>query len=300
VSKPAARDSAGARLRAAMAAEKPLQCVGAINAYHARLAARVGYRSIYLSGGGVAAGSLGLPDLGISNLDDVLVDVRRITDACALPLLVDADTGFGASAFNIARTVKSLIKAGAAGMHIEDQVGAKRCGHRPGKELVSKDEMVDRIKAAVDAKTDPDFLVMARTDALAVEGLDRAIGRAVACVEAGADAIFPEAMTDLAMYRRFADAVKVPVLANITEFGATPLFTVDELRSANVAIALYPLSAFRAMNATALAVYEAIRRDGTQKGVIELMQTRADLYDYLDYHSYEKKLDALFAREKGK
>jgi methylisocitrate lyase len=294
------RDSAGARLRAAMKAEKPLQCVGTINAYHARLAARVGYKSIYLSGGGVAAGSLGLPDLGISNLEDVLVDARRITDVCALPLLVDVDTGFGASAFNIARTVKSLIKSGAAGMHIEDQVGAKRCGHRPGKELVSKDEMVDRIKAAVDARTDPDFVVMARTDALAVEGLERAIERAVACVAAGADAIFPEAMTDLAMYRRFADAVKVPVLANITEFGATPLFSLEELRSANVAIALYPLSAFRAMNAAALKVYEAIRKDGTQKGAVGLMQTRADLYDYLDYHAYENKLDELFAREKGK
>jgi methylisocitrate lyase len=294
------QDSAGARLRAAMKAETPLQCVGTINAYHARLAERVGYRSIYLSGGGVAAGSLGLPDLGISNLEDVLVDVRRITDACALPLLVDVDTGFGASAFNIARTVRSLTKAGAAGMHIEDQVGAKRCGHRPGKELVSKEEMVDRIKAAVDAKTDPDFLVMARTDALAVEGLERAIERAIACVEAGADAIFPEAMTDLAMYGKFADAVKVPVLANITEFGATPLYSVDELRSANVAIALYPLSAFRAMNAAALKVYETIRKKGTQKDVVELMQTRADLYDYLDYHAYEKKLDQLFAREKGK
>ncbi|HEY6863556.1 MAG TPA: methylisocitrate lyase [Burkholderiales bacterium] len=292
--------SAGARLRAAMQAEKPLQCVGTINAYHARLAERVGYRSIYLSGGGVAAGSLGLPDLGISNLEDVLIDVRRITDVCALPLLVDVDTGFGASAFNIARTVKSLIKAGAAGMHIEDQVGAKRCGHRPGKELVAKEEMVDRVKAAVDAKTDPDFLVMARTDALAVEGLERAIERAVACVAAGADAIFPEAMTDLAMYRRFADAVKVPVLANITEFGSTPLFTLDELRSANVAIALYPLSAFRAMNAAALGVYEAIRKEGTQKNVVGQMQTRADLYDYLDYHSYEKKLDQLFAKGKDK
>ncbi len=293
-------NSAGARLRAAMKAEKPLQCVGAINAYHARLAERVGYKAIYLSGGGVAAGSLGLPDLGISNLDDVLTDVRRITDVCAVPLLVDVDTGFGASAFNIGRTVKSLVKAGAAGMHIEDQVGAKRCGHRPGKELVSQDEMVDRVKAAVDARTDPDFLVMARTDALAVEGLERAIARAVACVEAGADAIFPEAMTDLGMYRKFADAVKVPVLANITEFGSTPLFTVDELRSAGVAIALYPLSAFRAMNAAALKVYEAIRKKGTQKDVVELMQTRADLYDCLDYHSYEKKLDQLFAKGKDK
>jgi len=294
------QNSAGARLRAALRAEKPLQCVGTINAYHARLAERAGYKSIYLSGGGVAAGSLGLPDLGISNLDDVLTDVRRITDVCALPLLVDVDTGFGASAFNIARTVKSLIKAGAAGMHIEDQVGAKRCGHRPGKELVPMEEMVDRVKAAVDAKTDREFVVMARTDALAVEGLERAVERAVACVEAGADAIFPEAMTDLAMYRKFADAVKVPVLANITEFGATPLFTLEELRSANVAIALYPLSAFRAMNAAALKVYETIRKEGTQKSVVPLMQTRADLYDYLDYHSYEKKLDQLFARDKGK
>jgi len=283
-----------------MAAEKPLQCVGAINAYHARLAERVGYKSIYLSGGGVAAGSLGLPDLGISNLDDVLTDVRRITDVCSLPLLVDVDTGFGASAFNIARTVKSLIKAGAAGMHIEDQVGAKRCGHRPGKELVSRDEMVDRIKAAADARTDPGFVVMARTDALAVEGLERAIERARTCVEAGADAIFPEAVTELSMYRKFADAVKVPVLANITEFGATPLFTLDELRSAGVAIALYPLSAFRAMNAAALKVYNAIRREGTQKSVVDAMQTRADLYDALDYHAYERKLDALFAKDKAK
>ena len=293
-------DSAGAKFRAAMAAEKPLQCVGAINAYHARLAERVGYKSIYLSGGGVAAGSLGLPDLGISNLDDVLTDVRRITDVCALPLLVDVDTGFGASAFNIGRTVKSLIKAGASGMHIEDQVGSKRCGHRPGKELVSQDEMVDRIKAAADAKTDPDFVVMARTDALAVEGLERAIERARACVEAGADAIFPEAMTELSMYRKFADAVGVPVLANLTEFGATPLFTLEELRSAKVAIALYPLSAFRAMNAAALKVYNAIRKEGTQKSVVDAMQTRADLYDVLDYHAYERKLDELFAREKGK
>ena len=292
--------SPGAKFRAAMAAEKPLQCVGTINAYHARLAERTGYRSIYLSGGGVAAGSLGLPDLGISNLEDVLTDVRRITDVCSLPLLVDVDTGFGASAFNIARTVTSLIKGGAAGMHIEDQVGAKRCGHRPGKELVSKDEMVDRIKAAADAKTDPDFVVMARTDALAVEGLERAVERALACVEAGADAIFPEAMTELSMYRKFADAVKVPILANITEFGATPLFTVDELRSAGVAIVIYPLSAFRAMNAAALKVYNAIRKEGSQKGVIDLMQTRAELYDYLDYHAYERKLDALFAKGKSK
>jgi len=290
--------SPGAKFRAAMKAEKPLQCVGAINAYHARLAERTGYQSVYLSGGGVAAGSLGLPDLGISNLEDVLIEARRITDACSLPLLVDVDTGFGASAFNIARTVKSLIKSGAAAMHIEDQVGAKRCGHRPGKELVSKEEMTDRIKAAVDAKTDPDFVVMARTDALAVEGLERAIERALACVDAGADAVFPEAITELSMYRKFADAVKVPVLANITEFGATPLFTLQELRSAGVSIALYPLSAFRAMNAAALKVYNAIRKEGTQKSAIDLMQTRADLYESLDYLAYERKLDQLFAKEK--
>ncbi|TMH85208.1 MAG: methylisocitrate lyase [Betaproteobacteria bacterium] len=292
--------SPGAKFRAAMKAEKPLQCVGAINAYHARLAERTGYQSVYLSGGGVAAGSLGLPDLGISNLEDVLIEARRITDACSLPLLVDVDTGFGASAFNIARTVKSLIKSGAAAMHIEDQVGAKRCGHRPGKELVSKEEMADRIKAAVDAKTDPDFIVMARTDALAVEGLERAIERTLACVDAGADAVFPEAIPELSMYRRFAEAVKVPVLANITEFGATPLFTLDELRSAQVAIALYPLSAFRAMNAAALKVYNAIRKEGSQKSVVELMQTRADLYETLDYLAYERKLDELFAKEKAK
>ena len=292
--------SAGARFRAAMKAEKPLQCVGAINAYHARLAERAGYKAVYLSGGGVAAGSLGLPDLGISNLEDVLTDVRRITDVCSLPLLVDADTGFGASAFNIARTVKSLIKSGAAAMHIEDQVGAKRCGHRPGKELVSKEEMVDRIKAAVDAKTDPDFVVMARTDALAVEGLERAIERALACVDAGADAVFPEAIPELSMYRKFAEAAKVPVLANITEFGATPLFTLEELRSVQVAIALYPLSAFRAMNAAALKAYNAIRREGTQKSVVDLMQTRDDLYETLDYLAYERKLDRLFAKEKAK
>ena len=291
--------SAGAKFRAAMKQEQPLQVIGAINAYHARLAERSGYKAIYLSGGGVAAGSLGLPDLGISNLDDVLTDVRRITDVCSLPLLVDVDTGFGSSAFNVARTVRSLIKAGAGAMHIEDQVGAKRCGHRPGKELVSKEEMVDRIKAAVDARTDPAFFIMARTDALAVEGLERAIERAVACVEAGADAIFPEAMTELAMYRKFAAAVKVPVLANITEFGATPYFTVDELRSADVSIVLYPLSAFRAMNKAALAVYQAVRRDGTQKNVVDSMQTRNELYDYLDYHSYETKLDQLFAKEKS-
>ena len=292
--------SAGAKFRAALKSEKPLQCIGAINAYHARMAERSGYKSIYLSGGGVAAGSLGLPDLGISNLDDVLTDIRRITDACSLPLLVDVDTGFGASAFNVGRTVKSLIKFGAAAMHIEDQVGAKRCGHRPGKELVTQTEMVDRIKAAVDARTDPDFFIMARTDALAVEGLQSAIDRACACVEAGADGIFPEAMTELAMYKQFADAVKVPILANITEFGSTPLFTLDELRSADVAIALYPLSAFRAMNAAALNVYQTVRKEGTQKNVVGTMQTRNDLYDYLGYHAYEQKLDSLFAKEKSK
>ena len=292
--------SAGAKFRAALKSEKPLQCIGAINAYHARLAERSGFKSIYLSGGGVAAGSLGLPDLGISNLDDVLTDIRRITDVCSLPLLVDVDTGFGASAFNVGRTVKSLVKFGAAAMHIEDQVGAKRCGHRPGKELVTKTEMVDRIKAAVDARTDPDFFIMARTDALAVEGLQAAIDRAAACVEAGADGIFPEAMTELAMYKKFADAVKVPILANITEFGSTPLFTLNELRSADVSIALYPLSAFRAMNAAALKVYQAVRKDGTQQNVVDLMQSRNDLYDYLGYHAYEQKLDNLFAKEKTK
>lgn len=272
-----------------------LQVPGAICAYHAILAQKSGFRAIYLSGGGVAAGSLGMPDLGISNLDDVLVDVRRITDACPLPLLVDVDTGFGASAFNIARTVRSLEKAGAAAMHIEDQVGAKRCGHRPGKAIVTAAEMVDRVKAAVDARTDPAFGVMARTDALAVEGLQSAIDRACACVAAGADMIFPEAVTELAMYRRFVDTVKVPVLANITEFGSTPLYTVDELAGAGVAIALYPLSAFRAMNQAALGVYRHLRADGTQKAVVDTMQTRADLYDYLGYHAYEQKLDALFA-----
>jgi methylisocitrate lyase len=290
--------SAGVRFRAAVAAERPLQVPGAICAYHAILAKRSGFRAIYLSGGGVAAGSLGMPDLGISTLDDVLIDVRRITDVCDLPLLVDVDTGFGASAFNIARTVRSLIKAGAGAMHIEDQVGAKRCGHRPGKELVSQQEMVDRIKAAADARTDPAFVIMARTDALAVEGLESAIERARAFVEAGADMIFPEAITELAMYRRFADAVRVPILANLTEFGQTPLFTVDEIATAGVAIALYPLSAFRAMNQAALDVYQALRRDGTQKNVLATMQTRNDLYDYLGYHAYEQKLDQLFARRK--
>jgi methylisocitrate lyase len=289
--------SAGAKFRAAVEAEKPLQVIGTINAYHARLAERTGYKAIYLSGGGVAAGSLGLPDLGISTMDDVLTDVRRITDVCDLPLLVDIDTGFG-GAFNIARTVKSLIKFGAGAMHIEDQVQAKRCGHRPGKEIVSKEEMVDRIKAAVDARTDPDFVIMARTDALAVEGLESAVDRAAACVEAGADMIFPEAMTELVMYRKFVKAVKVPILANITEFGQTPLFTVEELRSADVSLVLYPLSAFRAMNKAALAVYESVRREGTQKNVVDSMQTRAELYDFLGYHAYETKLDQLFTKEK--
>jgi methylisocitrate lyase len=285
----------GQKLRHALAAETPLQIPGAICAYHAILAQKSGFRAIYLSGGGVAAGSLGLPDLGISNLDDVLVDVRRITDVCPLPLLVDVDTGFGASAFNIARTVRSLEKAGAAAMHIEDQVGAKRCGHRPGKAIVTQDEMVDRVKAAVDARADASFGIMARTDALAVEGLQSAIDRACACAEAGADMIFPEAITELGMYRTFVDAVKVPVLANITEFGSTPLYTVDELRTAGVAIALYPLSAFRAMNQAALNVYTHLRADGTQKAVVDTMQTRADLYEYLGYHAYEQRLDALFA-----
>ena len=345
----------GAKFRQALKQEKPLQVVGAINAYHAILAKASGFKAIYLSGGGVAAGSLGMPDLGISNLDDVLTDIRRITDICDLPLLVDVDTGFGASAFNVARTVKSLVKFGAGAMHIEDQVGAKRCGHRPGKELVSKEEMVDRIKAAVDAKTDPaffiiarttrslikfgagamhiedqvgakrcghrpgkelvsreemcdriksavdartdpDFVIMARTEALASEGLERALERAKAYVEAGADMIFPEAITDLPMYKKFAAAVKVPILANITEFGQTPLFTVDELRSADVAIALYPLTAFRAMNKAALKAYETVRKSGTQKSLLPEMQTREELYDIIGYHDYEKKLDELFAR----
>ena len=287
----------GQKFRAALAAEKPLQIPGAINANHALLAKHAGYRAIYLSGGGVAAGSLGLPDLGISGLDDVLTDVRRITDVCDLPLLVDVDTGFGSSAFNVARTTKSLIKFGAAAMHIEDQVGAKRCGHRPNKEIVSKEEMVDRIKAAVDARTDDSFFIMARTDALAVEGLDKAIERAVACVEAGADGIFPEAMTELPMYKQFAAAVGVPVLANITEFGATPLFTVQQLAEVDVAMVLYPLSAFRAMNKAAQNVYETIRRDGTQAAVVPTMQTRKELYDSIGYWDFENKLDALFAKK---
>lgn len=290
--------SAGARFRQALILEKPLQIIGAINAYHALLATQTGYKALYLSGGGVAAGSLGVPDLGISTLEDVLIDVRRITDVTETPLLVDIDTGFG-GAFNIARTIKSMIKAGAAAVHIEDQVQAKRCGHRPNKAVVSQAEMVDRIKAAVDAKTDPDFVIMARTDALAVEGLQSAIDRACACVEAGADMIFPEAMTELSMYKQFAAAVKVPVLANITEFGSTPLFTVDDLRKADVSMVLYPLSAFRAMNQAALKVYETVRKEGTQQNVLGLMQTRAELYEHLNYHSYEQKLDALFNQNKA-
>ncbi len=291
--------TAGEKFRKAVAEEKPLQVIGTICAYHAVMAKRVGYRAIYLSGAGVAASSLGMPDLGISNLDDVLTDVRRITDVCELPLLVDVDTGFGASAFNVARTVRSLIKSGAAAMHIEDQVGAKRCGHRPGKELVAKDEMCDRIKAAVDARTDPSFVIMARTDALANEGLDSAVERIQKYVEAGADMVFPEAIPSIEMYRKFAAAAKVPILANITEFGKTPLFTLEELRSADVAIALYPLTAFRAMNKAALQVYEELRKKGTQKHLVGAMQTREELYDFLDYHSYEKKLDELFARERS-
>jgi len=288
--------SAGARFRSAVAEERPLQVVGCIYAYAARMAERVGFKAIYLSGGGVAAGSLGLPDLGITTLEDVLTDVRRVTGVTRLPLLVDADTGFG-SAFSIARTVRSLIASGAGAMHIEDQVQAKRCGHRPGKAIVAKTEMVDRIKAAVDARTDPAFVIMARTDALAVEGVERAIERAAACVEAGADMVFPEAVTELAVFRRFADAVRVPILANITEFGVTPLFSVDELAGAGVQIVLYPLSAFRAMNAAALSVYETVRRDGSQKRVVSAMQTRAELYDFLGYHAYESKLDELFSKD---
>jgi methylisocitrate lyase len=291
--------SAGARFRAAVRDEQPLQLVGTINAYVARLAEASGFRAIYLSGGGLAANSLGVPDLAISTLDDVLIDIRRITDTCALPLLVDADTGWG-GAFNIARTVRSIAKAGAAGLHLEDQVQAKRCGHRPGKEIVPLAEMVDRVKAAVDARVDRDFVIMARTDALASEGLERAIERAQACVEAGADMIFPEAVTELSQYRRFRQAVGVPILANITEFGRTPLFTREELAGVGVDIVLYCCAAYRAMNAAALATYEAIRRDGTQRNVLERMQTRADLYKYLDYDAFEQRLDRLFAAGKGR
>ena len=289
--------SAGKKFRDALVQENPLQVIGAINAFRYLLATQTGFKALYLSGGGVAAGSLGIPDLGISTLEDVLIDIRRITDVTDTPLLVDIDTGFG-GALNISRTIKSTIKAGAAAIHIEDQVQAKRCGHRPNKAIVSQQEMVDRIKAAVDAKTDPDFVIMARTDALAVEGLSSAIDRACACVEAGADMIFPEAMTELSMYQEFSNAVKVPILANITEFGSTPLFTREELAGADVSLILYPLSAFRAMNKAALSVYESIRKDGTQQNVIELMQTRNELYEFLNYHAYEKKLDELFEQEK--
>ncbi len=289
--------SAGSNFRQAVADEKPLQVIGAINAYTARMAEATGFKALYLSGGGLAANSLGMPDLGISTMEDVLTDVRRITDVTSLPLLVDIDTGWG-GAFNIARTIRSMEKAGAGAVHMEDQVGTKRCGHRPGKEVVAKEEMVDRVKAAVDARRDDGFVIMARTDALAIEGIAAAIERAVAYVEAGADMIFPEAMTELAMYRKFKDAVKVPILANITEFGFTPLFTADELRTVDVDIVLYCCSAYRAMNAAALKVYQAIRAEGTQKNVVDTMQTRADLYEHLGYHEYEEKLDALFARRK--
>lgn len=290
-------NSPGKRFRKLVESEKPLQCVGTINAYHARMAQASGFKSIYISGGGVAAGSCGIPDLGITTLEDVLIDVRRITDVTDLPLLVDIDVGWG-GAFNIARAVRAMTKMGAAAVHIEDQVMQKRCGHRPNKAIVPLEEMVDRIKAAVDAKTDPDFVIMARTDALAVEGLQSAIDRACACAEAGADMIFPEAITELEMYRQFKQAVKVPILANITEFGSTPLFTTEELASANVDIALYPLSAFRAANAAALNVYKTLIAEGTQKNVVDTMQTRVELYEYLDYYSYEQKLDALFSEDK--
>lgn len=289
--------TAGFLFRQAIKQERPLQVIGAINAYHAKLAEKTGYKAIYLSGGGVAAGSLGIPDLGISTLEDILIDIRRITDVTTLPMLVDIDTGFG-GALNIARTIRAIEKAGAAAVHIEDQVQAKRCGHRPNKAIVSQAEMVDRIKSAVDAKQDNNFVIMARTDALAVEGLESAIDRACACVNAGADMIFPEAINDLATYKKFTDAVDVPVLANITEFGATPLFTIAELKSVNIAIALYPLSAFRAMNKAALNVYQSVRKNGTQREVVDQMQTREELYDYLDYHTYEQRLDQLFSQEK--
>lgn len=290
--------SAGQKFRDAVNSESPLQLVGTINANHALLAQQAGYKAIYLSGGGVAAGSLGIPDLGISTLDDVLIDIRRITDVCDLPLMVDADIGFGPSAFNVARTVKSMAKAGAAGLHLEDQVGAKRCGHRPNKEIVSTQEMVDRIKAAVDARTDENFVIMARTDALAVEGLEAALERASAYIEAGADMLFPEAITELGMYQQFTRHTQVPVLANLTEFGQTPLFTLDELRSVGIAIALYPLTAFRAMNKAAEQVYTTLRQQGTQKNVVSLMQTREELYKSINYYQYEEKLDALFSQNK--
>jgi methylisocitrate lyase len=287
--------SSGARFRAALAAEQPLQIMGAITAYAGLMARRVGYKALYLSGGGVAANSLGMPDLGISTMEDVLTDARRIVDATGLPLLVDIDTGWG-GAFNIARTIRSFERVGVAAVHMEDQVGQKRCGHRPGKEVVSKAEMVDRVKAAVDARTDQGFVIMARTDAAAVEGIDAAIERAVTYVEAGADMIFPEAMETLADYRKFKAAVKVPILANLTEFGSTPFFTIDELREAGVDIALYCCGAYRAMNKAALHFYETVRREGTQKNIIDTLQTREELYDFLGYHTYEDKLDALFSQ----
>jgi methylisocitrate lyase len=287
--------SAGARLRAAVEAERPLQVVGTINAYAALLAQGAGFRAIYLSGAGVANASFGLPDLGITSLNDVCEDVRRISGACPLPLLVDADTGFG-SAFNIARTCRELMRAGAAGMHLEDQVSAKRCGHRPGKALVPAAEMVDRLKAAVDARSDGEFVIMARTDAHAVEGQSAALARAAAYSEAGADMIFAEALTTLEEYRQFAASIKVPVLANITEFGQTPLFSTAELSSAGVRLVLYPLSAFRAAAKAQVVVYDAIRRQGTQKSVVPYMQTREELYGVLGYHAYEKKLDELFGK----
>lgn len=288
--------SPGSLFRDAINVESPLQIVGAINAYAAKLAEASGFKAVYVSGGGVAAASCGMPDLGITSLEDVLVDVRRITDTTSLPVLVDVDTGWG-GAFNIAKTIRSMIKAGAAAVHIEDQVSQKRCGHRPNKSIVSQQEMVDRIKAASDARTDAGFVIMARTDAIAVEGMDAAIDRALACVEAGADMIFPEAITRLEDYQRFADAVGVPILANMTEFGVTPLFTVDQLRSVGVNMVLYPLSAFRAMSAAALSVYRTIRSDGTQQAAVESMQTRDELYHFLNYHAYEQKLDQLFARQ---
>jgi methylisocitrate lyase len=289
--------SAGARFRAAIQEESPLQVMGAITAYAGLMAKRVGYKALYLSGGGVAANSLGMPDLGISTMEDVLTDARRIVDATQMPLLVDIDTGWG-GAFNIGRTIRSFINVGVAAVHMEDQVGQKRCGHRPGKEVVPKEEMVDRVKAAVDARTDENFVIMARTDAAAVEGIDSAIERAVAYVEAGADMIFPEAMNSLDDYRKFKAAVKVPILANLTEFGSTPFFTTDELREANVDIALYCCGAYRAMNKAALNFYETVRREGTQKSLINTLQTRAELYDFLGYHAYEDKLDQLFAQTK--
>lgn len=293
-----AGQSKGKAFREALTVESPLQLVGVINANHALLAKRAGFKSIYLSGGGVAAGSLGVPDLGIATLHDFVTDIDRITNVCDLPLIADADSGLGPTAFNIARTVKEYIKAGAAGLHIEDQVTAKRCGHRPNKEIVSTAEMVDRIKAAVDARTDPNFVIMARTDALAVEGIEKTLERAAAYIEAGADMLFPEAITELSMYKKFVDRTKVPVLANLTEFGQTPLFTLDELRTVEVAIALYPLSAFRAMNKAAQNVYETLRREGTQRSVVDIMQTREELYQSINYYHYEEFLDSLFSSQK--